>query len=66
MAINTILIVTCLVTGFLLGRMGGGKRFFDGLLFLGDSPEDCHMMLTMSDEELHRSSTVMLRIVNEK
>ncbi len=64
---NAVVIVIAMVLAFLCGRMGGsGRSTYDGMLFLGDSPEDCHMMLTMSDEELHRSSTVMLRIVNEK
>ena len=65
--IDTILIVACILAAFLLGRMGGsGRSTFDGLLFLGDRPEDCHMMLSLSDEELSRCRTVMLQVVNEK
>ena len=66
MAINTILIVACLVAAFLLGRMGGGRKDFDGMLFLGGKPEDCQLMLSLSEEELLRSSTLLLRVVSEK
>ena len=66
MAMNTILIVACLVAAFLLGRMGGGRKDFDGMLFLGVKPEDCHLMLSLSEEELLHSRTLLLRVVSEK
>ena len=65
MAINTILIVACLVAAFLLGRMGGGRKDFDGMLFLGGKSEDCHLMLSLSEEELLHSRTLMLKVVNQ-
>ena len=66
MATETIVVVLCLIAGFLLGRIGSSKKHFDGMLILEDKPEDCQLMLSLSEEELLRSSTLLLRVVSEK
>ncbi len=66
MAIETIVVVVCLIAGFLLGRMGSSKMNFDGMLFLGAKPEDCQLMLSLSEEELLHSRTLMLKVVSEE
>lgn len=60
---NCILIIACLVGGFLLGRMGCNA--YDGLFVLGSNPEDYQIMLALDAEELPRSRYIMLKIVNE-
>ena len=59
--IHTILIVACLVVGFLLGRMGS-KAYYDGSIFFGDDTECFKLSLNEDIERFTKGSTLLLRV----
>ena len=61
---NCILIIACLVAGFLLGRMGS-KACYDGIVVLGSDPDDFQIRLTLDEEDLPRCRVLMLKVVKE-
>ncbi len=58
------LIVSCLISGFMLGRLG--SHVYDGLFVLGHSPGDHQIKLALDDEDLPYCQYIMLKVVNEE
>ena len=61
---NCILLIACLIAGFLLGRMGSNA--YDGLYVLSSKPENNVIKLKLDEEELLQSRYITLKIVNEE
>ena len=62
--ISCVLIIACLVVGFMLGRLG--SNVYDGLLFLGSKPENHRIELSIDDEDLPCCPFVILKVVDEE
>lgn len=61
---NCVIVIGCLIVGFVLGR--AGSNVCDGLLVLGSRPGDHQVRLAMPDEALPRCQVITLRVVNEE
>ncbi len=59
-----LLLIACLIAGFLCGRMG--SRSYDGLWVLGKEPGDSNIELPLSEEEMLRSRYIMLKVIRKK
>ena len=59
-----ILIISCLVIGFLLGRLG--SHVYDGLFVLSSRTGDHQIKLAMDDKDLPYCQYLMLKVVNEE
>lgn len=62
--IQCILIISCLVVGFLLGRIG--SHVYDGLFVLGTRPGNHQIKLAMDDIDLPHCQYLMLKVVHEE
>ena len=60
---NCVLVIVCLVVGFVLGR--AGSNVCDGLLVLGSRPGDHQIELALPDEALPRCRFIILKVVND-
>lgn len=58
---NCVLIIACLIIGFLLGRTGSNAS--DGMLVLGNWPGDHYIDLDLADEVLPSCRYITLRVV---
>lgn len=60
-----MILIGCLILGFLLGRMGG--RFYcDGTIRIGGSRSDFKIQSYYTEEQLARRGCVLLRVVQEE
>ena len=64
MEMNCLVVIACLVAGFLLGRMGG-RFYYDGIICFGGSRSDFQIQPYYSEEQLARRGSVLLRVVDE-
>ncbi len=62
--VKCILIITCLITGFMLGRLG--SEVYDGFFILGCKPGDHQIKLAFEDEDLPYFQYIRLKVVNEE
>ncbi len=60
---NCVLIIACLIIGFLLGRVG--SNVCDGMLVLGNWPGHHHIDLDLPVEALPGCRYITLRVVKE-
>ena len=60
---NCILIIACLIVGFLLGRMGSNA--YDGLFVLKSHGES-QIKLKLDDEDLPHCRFITLKVINEE
>jgi len=61
---NCILIITCLIAGFLLGRMGSNA--YDGLIVLDSRTGRTSMNLNLADEAVSRCRFITLKVIKEE
>ena len=60
---NCILIIACLISGFLLGRMCSNA--YDGLIVLDSRMGRHSVNLNLADEAVSRCRYILLKVVNE-
>ena len=59
-----LIMIACLIAGFLCGRMG--SRAYDGLWLLGKEPGDSKIEMPLSEEEMLRCRYILLKVVKQK
>ena len=60
---NCILVIVCLIVGFLLGRMG--SNIYDGLIVLDRGTGRTVMNLDLADDVVSRCRFITLKVVNK-
>ena len=60
---NCILVIACLVVGFLLGRMG--SRDYDGVIVFGENMTNFKLDFIMDLEDVAKCRAVMLKVEEE-
>ena len=60
---SCIILIACLIVGFILGRMG--SRIYDGEIIMAQNMEDFKIIFTLTDEEVSRCRSLLLK-VNQK
>ena len=60
---NCILVIVCLIVGFMLGRMGSNS--YDGLIVLDRRTGRTVMNLDLGDDVVSRCRFITLKVVNK-